>query len=183
MTLRLKTLDKQVIVITGATSGIGLVTARLAAARGARLVLVARNEQAVNELAEEIRRGGGEAVPVRADVGNEEEVRGITRAALERFGGFDTWVNNAGTGIYGDLLDISTEDNRRLFDTNFWGTVFGSQEAGRHFRARGGNVAGAILNVGSVLSDRAIPVQGMYCASKHAVKGFTDALRMELEAA
>lgn len=181
MTRPLKKLDEQVVVITGASSGIGLTTARLAAARGARLVLAARNGDALNELADEIRRGGGEAVAVVADVGSEDDVRGIARAATERFGGFDTWVNNAGSSIYGQMIDISTEDHRRLFETNFWGVVYGSREAARHFRAKGGRHAGALINVGSVLSDRAIPIQGMYSASKHAVKGFTDALRMELE--
>ncbi len=177
----LKKLEGQVVVITGASSGIGLATARMAASRGARLVLAARNGDALDQLADEIRRGGGEAVAVVADVGKEDEVRGIARAAVERFGGFDTWVNNAGTSIYGRMSEIATEDHRRLFETNFWGVVHGSLEAARHFRGKGGTYAGALINVGSVLSDRAIPIQGMYCASKHAVKGFTDALRMELE--
>lgn len=179
---RLKKLIEQVVVITGASSGIGLTTARLAAARGARLVLAARNGDALNGLADEIRRGGGEAIAVVADVGSEDDVRGIARAAVGRFGGFDTWVNNAGSSIYGQMIDIATEDHRRLFETNFWGVVYGSLEAARHFRGKDGRHAGALINVGSVLSDRAIPIQGMYSTSKHAVKGFTDALRMELEA-
>ncbi len=79
------------------------------------------------------------------------------------------------------MKDISTDDHRQLFETNFWGMVYGSLEAARHFRDRKGPHAAVLVNIGSVLSDRAIPVQGMYCASKHAVKGFTDALRMELE--
>jgi short-subunit dehydrogenase len=108
-------------------------------------------------------------------------VRKIAHAAFEQFGGFDTWVNDAGSSVYGRLLEVKTEDFRRLFDTNFWGVVYGSLEAARHLRQRGGRYGGAILNVGSEVSDRALPVQGMYSASKHAVKGFTDALRMELE--
>lgn len=112
-----------------------------------------------------------------ADVTREEDVRRIADTATERFGGFDTWVNNAGVSIYGRLLDISIEDQRQLFDTNVWGVVYGSRVAAGHLRVRGG----ALINIGSVLSDRAIPVQGIYCASKHAVKGYTDALRMELE--
>lgn len=174
----LKKLSEQTIVITGASSGIGLVTARMAAQRGARLVLAARAEDALRRLTEEIRAAGGEAIYVVADVGSEQEVNRIAVAAKQHFGGFDTWINNAGVSIYGNLLDISNEDHRRLFETNFWGVVYGSQVAARHLRGRGG----AIINVGSTLSDRAIPVQGMYSASKHAVKGFTDALRMELEA-
>lgn len=181
MAVWLKRLSEQVVVITGATSGIGLTTARLAAARGARLVLAARNESALRELVDEITREGGAASYVVADVGNEDDVRAIARAAVERFGGFDTWVNNAGSAIYGPMIDVSTADSRRLFETNFWGLVYGSLEAARHFRTRRGEYAGALVNLGSVLSDRAIPIIGMYCASKHAVKGFTEALRMELE--
>jgi len=179
MSVRLKKVADQVIVLTGASSGIGLTTARMAARRGARLVLAARNEEALRQLVDEINRSGGQAAYVVADVGNEEDVRGIARTALERFGGFDTWVNNAGVGIYGGLLDVSTADSRRLFDTNFWGVVYGSLEAARHLRRR--EDGGAIINIGSEVSDRAVPILGMYSASKHAVKGFTDALRMELE--
>ncbi|HEX8177071.1 MAG TPA: SDR family oxidoreductase [Pyrinomonadaceae bacterium] len=178
MNVQLKNLSAQVMVITGASSGIGLVTARMAAKRGARLVLAARSESALKQLTEEINSGGGEAVYVVADVGREEDVREIGEKAQERFGGFDTWVNNAGVSIYGNLLDVSTDDMRRLFDTNLWGVVYGSLVAAERLKTRGG----AIINVGSTLSDRAIPVQGIYSASKHAVKGFTDALRMELEA-
>ena len=178
MGVQLKKLSEQTIVITGASSGIGLVTARAAARRGARLVLAARSEDALRRLVEEIKAAGGEAIYVAADVGDEQEVNRISVAAKQRFGGFDTWINNAGVSIYGNLLEISNEDHRQLFETNFWGVVYGSQAAARHLRGRGG----AIINVGSTLSDRAIPVQGMYSASKHAVKGFTDALRMELEA-
>ena len=177
MKLKLRPLDTQVMVITGATSGIGLVTARIAAAKRARLVLAARNEGALRFLTDEINAAGGEAVHAVADVGNEEDVRGIAATARQRFGGFDTWVNNAGVSIYGNLTDVSLADHRRLFETNYWGVVHGSLVAVEHLRLRGG----ALINIGSALSDRAIPVQGAYCASKHAVKGFTDALRMELE--
>jgi short-subunit dehydrogenase len=178
MNVKLKKLSEQVVVITGASSGIGLVTAREAARRGARLVVAARAEEALRELVEEIRGAGGEAEYVVADVGREEDVWNVAKTAHERFGGFDTWINNAGISIYGRLLDHSTEDMRRLFDTNFWGVVYGSQVAAIHLRRHGG----ALINVGSTVSDRAIPMQGLYSASKHAVKGFTDALRMELEA-
>ena len=177
MSLKLKKLAKQVIVITGASSGIGLVTARMAAKRGARLVLNARNEDALRQITEEINATGGEAVYLAGDVGKFDDVRKIADVAVSRFGGFDTWVNNAGVSIYGYVLDQSLEDQRRLFDTNYWGVVHGSMIACEHLRARGG----ALINIGSVLSDRAIPIQGTYCASKHAVKGYTDALRMEIE--
>ena len=177
MGVKLKRLGEQVIVITGASSGIGLVTAREAARRGAKLVVAARSEEALRRLVEEIRAEGGEAVYVAADVGREEDVRRIAETALTTFGRFDTWVNNAGVSIYGRILKTPFEDMRRLYETNFWGVVYGSVVAAEHLRSHGG----ALINVGSVLSDRAIPVQGVYSSSKHAVKGFTDALRMELE--
>ncbi len=183
MALPLKRLKDQTIVITGATTGIGLATARLAAEHGARLMLAARDENALRELSEEIQRQGGEAAYAVADVGKEEEVHNIARIAIERFGGFDTWLNNAGASIFGNMLDIKPEDHRRLFETNYWGVVNGSLEAARHLRERKGKYGGAIINLGSVVSDRALPIQGMYSASKQAVKGFTDAFRMELEAA
>jgi short-subunit dehydrogenase len=181
MSVRLKNIEDQVIVITGASSGIGLTTARMAAEQGARLVLAARNEEALHQLTDEIRDNGGEAIYVVADVGREEDVQRIAHQAIEAFGGFDTWINDAGVGIYGSVLDVSTEDSRRLFDTNFWGVVYGSLEAARHLRERNDSYGGAIINVGSEVSDRAVPLMGMYSASKHAVKAFTDALRMELE--
>src|SRR5690242_13676398 len=163
--LRLKPLREQVIVVTGASSGIGLTTARLAAERGARLVVAARSEQALRQLEEEINTAGGEALAVAADVGKEEDVQHIADAAVTRFGGFDTWVNDAGISIYGRLLDVPPEDHQRLIQTNLWGVVHGSTVAARHLRNKGG----AIINLGSIVSDRAIPLQGMYSASKHAV--------------
>jgi NAD(P)-dependent dehydrogenase (short-subunit alcohol dehydrogenase family) len=176
--VKLKKLDEQVLVMTGASSGIGLATARAAARRGARLVLASRNEEALRQIADEINASGGEAVYVVADVGEAEDVRRVGEEAVRRFGRIDTWVNNAGVSIYGRIMEVSDEDHRRLFETNFWGVVNGSRVAIEHLRGRGG----ALINVGSTVSDRAIPIQGMYSASKHAVKGFTDALRMELEA-
>jgi short-subunit dehydrogenase len=177
MSVKLKKLNNQTIVVTGATSGIGLVTVRLAAERGAKLLLLARTEEALIKLADELRADGSDAEYVVTDVGDPQQVRHAAEVALERFGGFDTWVNNAGVSIYGKIEDVSLEDHQKLFDTNYWGLVHGSLVAAEHLKSRGG----AIINVGSALSDRAIPIQGTYCASKHAVKGFTDAFRMELE--
>jgi NAD(P)-dependent dehydrogenase (short-subunit alcohol dehydrogenase family) len=177
MKLRLKKLDSQVVVITGATSGIGLATARLAMQRGARLVLTARNEDALARLQRELTEAGGRVATVTADVADEADVRKVFDTALGAFGGFDTWVNNAAVAVYGRIEDVAMEDCRRLFETDFWGVVHGCRIALPHLKKQGG----ALINVGSVLSDRAFPLQGMYSAAKHAVKGFTDALRMELE--
>jgi short-subunit dehydrogenase len=177
MSVQLKPLNEQVIVITGATSGIGLVTARMAAKRGAKLVLCARNQTALQELVAELNASGAEAIDLVADVGRLEEVEHLASEALRHFGRIDTWINNAGVSIYGRVFEVPLDDQRQLFETNYWGLVHGSLVAARHLRARGG----AIINLGSALSDRSIPLQGIYCASKHAVKGFTDALRMELE--
>lgn len=178
MRFSFKPLNQQTIVITGASSGIGLATARAAAAQGARLVLAARNEAALKDIVSQIANAGAEVTQVVADVGRREDVQRIADAAVRRFGGFDTWVNNAGHSIYGRLEEVSDEDHRRMFETNFWGLVYGSLIAVAHLKQHGG----ALINLGSVASDSAIPMQGMYCASKHAVKGFTDSLRMELEA-
>ncbi len=177
MPISLKPLSEQVIVITGATSGIGLVTARLAAAQGARVVLVARNEDVLAEVTNDINAATGDrAMYVVADVADRAQVQAAADAATAHFGGFDTWVNNAGLGIVGRIEDGKEEDFRRLFDTNFWGVVNGSLVALPTLKKHGG----ALINLGSVASDVAFPIQGMYSTTKHAIKGFTDALRIEL---
>ncbi len=99
--------------------------------------------------------------------------------AIAEFGSFDTWVNNAGISIFGRCEEVSIPDMKRMFDTDFWGVVYGSRAAVKHFRQRGSS--GALINVGSFLGDRAVAVQSTYSAAKHAVHGWTDALRMELE--
>ncbi|MET0293438.1 MAG: SDR family oxidoreductase [Phenylobacterium sp.] len=176
MRVRLKPIAQQVMVITGASSGIGLATARRAAARGAAVVLASRNADALRSVCAEINAAGGRAHAVTADVGDQQDVEKIARAAIARFGGFDTWVNDAGVGLYAELADTPVEDHERLFRTNYFGVVNGSLEAAKHLATRGG----AIINLGSVLSDIGAPLQGAYAASKHAVKGFTDTLRMEM---
>jgi short-subunit dehydrogenase len=177
MAASLKPIYEQVIVITGASSGIGLATAQLAAERGAKLVLVARSAETLSELCALIKGEGGEAICVVADVSRPEDVLNAAQAAINRFGRIDTWINDAGVSIYGRLDEISEADSRRLFDINFWGVVNGSLAALPHLRASGG----ALINVGSEVSEAVVPLQGMYSASKHAVKGYTDALRVELE--
>ena len=174
---KLEKLQEQTIVITGASSGIGLATARMAASRGARVVLSSRNADDLRRATEEITRQGGEATYVVADVADPLAVDRLADTAVRHFGRIDTWVNNAGVSIYGKLMEVPLEDERRLFDTNFWGVVHGCRTAVRYMRAHGG----VLINIGSILSDRAVPLQGVYSASKHAVQGYTDALRMELE--
>ena len=179
MAVKLKPVTEQVIVITGASSGIGLATAIAAATRGARVVLSSRNGPELERIVGRIRGEGGTAMYVVADVSRSEDLQNLADETIKAFGGFDTWVNNAGLGIFGRLEQVSDEDHQRLFQVNFWGLVYGTQIASAHLKPKGG----AIINLGSVVSDVAFPVQGMYCASKHAIKGFTDAFRMELEEA
>ena len=178
MRIELKKLPDQVMVITGASSGIGLATAYMAAERGAAVVLVARNEEALAAAEARITGKGGCAIHVVADVASREEVERAAEAAIAAFGRIDAWVNNAGISVFGHLMEVSDEDHRRIFETNFWGLVYGTTTAAKHMQA-----GGAIINLGSLASDVAFPLQGMYAASKHAIKGFTDAFRMEMEEA
>ena len=178
MPARLKPLARQTILITGASSGIGLATARLAASRGAAVMLVARDEDSLKTAVEGIRDSGGRAEYHVADVADLGALEAAADAAERAFGAIDSWVNDAGTSIYGTQEQTPLEDQRRLFDTNYWGVVHGSLLAARRMKSRGG----AIINLGSILSDRSMIYQGTYSATKFAVKAFTDALRMELEA-
>ena len=172
-----KPLNEQSMVITGASSGIGLATALLAAAQGARLLLIARSGETLKTLTAKIAAEGGEVLHVVADVADRQKMEMAAQEAADRLGGIDTWVNNAGVSIYGRLDEVSEADSRRLFDTNFWGLVNGSLAALPHLKRYGG----ALINVGSEVSEAVVPFLGMYAASKHAVKGFTDALRVEIE--
>lgn len=176
MSVNLKPLDQQVIVLTGASSGIGLCTAILAAERGAKLVLVARSEDTLESLVARITSNGGEAIHVTTDVADREQMQQVAEAAIARFGRIDTWINDAGVSSYSRLDEISEADSRRIFDTNFWGIVNGSMVALPYLKKQGG----ALINLGSEVSEEVVPLQGMYSASKHAVKGFTDALRIEI---
>jgi NAD(P)-dependent dehydrogenase (short-subunit alcohol dehydrogenase family) len=174
---KLKPLNEQVIVITGASSGIGLATAKLAARRGAQVVLVSRDEEDLARAVREIQERGASAVHFVADVADQAAMQRVARDVVVQFGRIDTWINNAGVTVYGLIEEVPTEDARRLFETNYWGVVNGSLAALPHLRSGGG----ALINLGSVLSDTGYPLQGHYTASKHAVKGFTDSLRLEVE--
>lgn len=176
---RLKPIAEQVMVITGASSGIGLVTARRAAAAGAKVLLVARSGDALAEVASGIGASGGIACTFAADVGEIAQVRAAAAAAIERFGRIDTWVNAAGVAIYAALVDTPPDEHRRLFRTNYFGAVHGALTAVEHLRERGG----ALITIGSIAGDIPSPVMGAYAASKHAVKGFVESLRIELAAA
>ncbi|MDY8110138.1 SDR family oxidoreductase [Fulvimarina sp. 2208YS6-2-32] len=178
MRKRQTSLAGKVIVVTGASSGIGLITARRAASRGARVVLVSRDAPVIDQIAREIGKGGGHALAVRGDVSIEADVQAVVEAAVGRFGRIDVWVNNAGVAAYATLVDLPIDVHRRLFETNYWGLVYGSLAAVRHFRTRRG--IGRLINIGSVNSDVAVPLLSAYSATKHAVKGFNNALRREL---
>src|SRR5690606_11164536 len=129
-----KPLNEQVVVITGASSGIGLAAARRAAKRVAKLVLASRYEQVLKQVRDEIVEQGGQAIYVVADVGRKEQVDAMAARAIEHFGGFDTWVNNAGVVIFSRLDDLPEDEHRRLFDTNYWGVVHGSEAAVQHLQ-------------------------------------------------
>lgn len=174
----LKPLNKQTIVVTGATSGIGLAVARRAARAGACVFLIARGEKDLAALCEELQATGARVAWSVADVADPDALAEAADKCRRLFGGFDTWINNAGVSIFGPIRETTLEDQRRLFETNYWGVVNGSILAAERLRER--PWGGAIINVGSILSDAPMPVQGVYSASKHAVKGFTNALRMEL---
>ena len=171
-------LSEQVVVITGASQGIGRETALQMAMRGASLVLTARGDEALAELAREVERIGARAETVVADVAEWPQVEAIAQRAVDRFGRIDTWVNNAAVSAYGTIDEIEVRELERVIRVNLMGQMYGVKAALPHMRRGGG---GTIINVGSALSARAVPLQSAYVASKHAVKGFSEAIRMELE--
>jgi short-subunit dehydrogenase len=176
MAIELKPLHTQVIFITGSTSGIGLATVHQAVEQGAKVFMVSRNECELQRIQDEMRNKGYETAYAVADVGEIDQLQFAVDRCLATFGRVDTFINNAGITIYGKLMETSLEEARRLFDTNFWGVVNGCKVAVPAMRENGG----AIINIGSVLSNVALPLQGVYSASKHAVKAYTDALRREV---
>ena len=175
---RLKPIAEQVIVITGASSGNGLATAHEAVRRGASVVLVARNKQALNQISRELQAKGGKVAVSAVDVSEPGSAERIAQTAVDAFGGFDTWVNGAAVTSYGTLEQLGMDEQRRVIDVAYFGMLQGSLAALGHLRERGG---GAIVNVGSVLSDRAVIKQPAYCAAKAAVRAMTENLRMDVE--
>lgn len=175
----LKPLSEQAILITGASSGIGLATAKAAAARGASVMLVARNEPALAEAVRTIEAAGGTAAYAVADVGDRAAVRRAGAAAVARFGRVDSWINNAGVAVYAPLTDTPLDEHERMMRTNYFGTVNGAQIAWELMRETGG----ALITVGSIAGEMPSPVLGAYVATKHAVKGFLESLRIEFDQA
>ncbi len=173
----LKPLDEQVIVITGASSGIGRLTAQTAAQAGAKVVAAARSADALNALVRDIEIAGGEALAVPTDVSDVEQVRQLAERAIERFGRIDTWVNNASVAIYADVASTTPEEYRQVVDVNLMGTIYGSQVALAHLRDEGGS----IINVSSIEGERGMPLHSAYAAAKHAVVGFSEAMRVEMQ--
>jgi short-subunit dehydrogenase len=174
-----KKINQQVVVVTGASSGIGRVTARMFAERGASVVVGARNVEALGDLAQEIKQAGGHAIAVPTDVSERHQVDHLAQAAVDHFGRIDTWVNNAGVSLYATFDKLTDAEIRRVMDVNFMGTVYGMQAALSIMQAAGG---GTIINISSVAGKRAIPLQSVYSASKYAIVGLGEAVRTELAA-
>src|SRR3954447_9666541 len=168
-------LNGAVVVITGASSGIGREAARAFAQRGASVVVAARREDPLESLVAECERVGGQALAVPTDVTDPEAVEALARRAEERFGGIDVWVNNAGVYLAGRFEDTPPEDFKRLMDVNFYGYVHGARAALPRLRAH----HGVLINNASVDSAASFPYFSAYVASKWAVRGLSAALRQE----
>lgn len=175
--IKQKPLHEQVIVITGGSSGIGLACAKHACSKGASVVITSNNETELQEAKDSLSRDGYNIESITADVSDYEAVSRVADFTLEKFGHFDTWINNAGIHIFGKIEENDVKDMRRVFDVNYWGAVYGCRVAVEHLKKAGGT----LINIGSVLSSRSVPLQGIYGASKHALQGYTNALRMELK--
>jgi NAD(P)-dependent dehydrogenase (short-subunit alcohol dehydrogenase family) len=165
------------VVITGASSGIGRACVRAFAARGARLGLIARSREGLEAASREVRQAGGEAIVLPLDVADADAVDRAAGTVEERFGRIDVWVNNAMVSVLSPIKEMTPEEFRRVTEVTYLGYVWGTQAALRRMLPRD---EGTIVQIGSALAYRSIPLQSAYCAAKAAIRGFTDSLRTEL---
>lgn len=172
-------MSAEVVVITGASAGIGRATARRFAADGAQIGLIARGRAGLEACAREVREAGGEALVLPCDVSDAEAVEAAAATVEEAFGPIDVWVNVAMTAILAEVKDTSAEEFRRVTEVTYLGAVHGVQAALRRMLPRD---RGSIVQVGSALGRRGIPLQATYCGAKHAIQGFYESLRCELRA-
>jgi NAD(P)-dependent dehydrogenase (short-subunit alcohol dehydrogenase family) len=170
----------EVAVITGASAGIGRATAREFARHGCAIALLARGREGLVAAAGEVDELGGKALVIPTDVADAAAVESAAARVVAEFGRIDIWVNNAFAGIFSRFMDMSREEFRRVVDVTFMGQVHGTRAALEHMLPQG---SGSIVLVGSALAYRGIPLQSAYCASKHALQGFLDSIRVELLAA
>jgi short-subunit dehydrogenase len=167
----------KVIVVTGSSSGFGKRTALELAGRGASVVLASRSARTLDHLARECQSRGGQALAVPTDVSDLAAVEALARHAIDHFGHFDVWINNAGVATIGRFDLVPIEDHDQVIRTNLLGAIHGSHVALRHFRERG---AGTLINLASALGKMPTPLYASYVASKFGVVGLSDALRQEL---
>ncbi|HWR37584.1 MAG TPA: SDR family oxidoreductase [Clostridia bacterium] len=173
----MKEMKNKVVVITGASSGIGRATALRFAQAGANLVLGARRKSLLKELAAECEQLNVRALSVDTDVSDSGDVERLSRRAIDAFGGIDAWVNNAGVSTFGRFDEIPLEEHRQVIETDLMGCIYGSYEALRQFRQQG---KGVLINVSSYLGKDSAPYQSSYVAAKHGIRGLGMALRQEL---
>jgi NAD(P)-dependent dehydrogenase (short-subunit alcohol dehydrogenase family) len=169
--------DREVIVITGASGGIGRAAALAFAHPGARIALLARGERGLQSAKREVENAGAEALVIPTDVADCEQVERAAARIEQQWGGIDVWVNNAMATVFAPIADLSPADLRRATEVTYLGAAYGTMAALKRMRPRN---CGVIVQVGSALSYRAIPLQSAYCAAKFALRGFTDSLRSEL---
>jgi len=167
----------KVVVITGASAGIGREAARLFARSGARVVISARRADRLEEVCRDIATAGGVCLAIQADVTDRGQVLRLLHVTLEQFGRVDVWINNAGSGLAGSIEQTTPEEMMQLWEVNFMGTFHGCQVAVRQMRRQGG---GHIINVSSLAGRFSLPLHGAYTATKHAVNGLSEALALEL---